>query len=119
MAVAFVGVAVMSFLVGRTTAPSDDSNGSPVECAPEPLTQANLPDGFAETGNVGYFSLCEKRAAAQANDFGEPFPPIEMYGDPEGTKVIGMWYGDCGYPEGLVQPDAGRPSCTGVVDTEP
>jgi hypothetical protein len=80
---------------------------------------ADLPDGFVGNGNVGYFSLCEKQAAAQANGFGEPFPPIEMYADPEGTVVIGKWYGDCGYPEGLVQPDQGRPACVGGGTTAP
>jgi hypothetical protein len=118
MAVAFVGVAVTSFIVGRSTAPSDPGDGSTVECVPDPLTQADLPDRFAEAGSVGYFSLCEKRAAARAYGLGEPFPPIEMYGDPEGTKVIGMWYGDCGHPEGLVPPGADRP-CSGGGATGP
>ncbi len=115
--VVLVGVAVLSFLVGRSTASGDSAHDVPSACAAGSLAKAGLPDGF--DGTVGYFSLCEKQAAAQANGLGEPFPPIKMYGDPEGTVVIGMWYGDCGYPEGLVHPDQGRPSCVGGGTTAP
>ncbi len=114
---AFVGVAVVSFVVGRSTATDGPAATSPNSCAPAPLAKANVPDGFGATGNLGYFSDCELRAAANAAPLGEPFPPIEMFSDPEGTTVIGMWYSDCGFPEGLVHPDAGRPACDTVGTT--
>lgn len=113
------GVALLSFFVSRSTAPGESGDDVRSGCAAEVLSMADLPDGFVANGDVGYFSLCEKQAAAQANGFGEPFPPIEIYADPEGTVVIGKWYGDCGYPEGLVQPDQGRPACVGGGTTAP
>lgn len=107
---AFVGVAVVSFAVGRSTSSDEADTSPPIECPPEPLAMAGLPDGFAATG-TGYFSQCEQNAVWRPNASGEPYPPIKMYGDPAGSKVIGWWYTDCGYPQGLVQPGDDRPAC--------
>lgn len=74
------------------------------------MPTVELPDGLTAT-KVGYFAECDTSAASADVPLGSPWHPIEVYGDPDGDRVVAWWYQDCGAAAGIVAPGQPRPDC--------